>query len=335
LGLIARVKSLNIKEFRWFFMKDWGENLIRRLWADGLDKRLPVIAALIGIVLIANSFAVLTWQLVPVPDTSSFSRAVVNKLTRVASNQSRNEAADQPVAAKIGQFHLFGKFEKKTAPPPQMEAAAAPETRLNLKLRGVFSSEDKDIARAIIADAKGEDESYAIGDEVPGGAILNDIFEDRVILERNGQLETLKLPMESVPGETTTAMGRATPSPRGIPGRAPAQTIDTATADTSQILRHYRDALINDPQSVMGLVRVQPYNKDGKLEGYRIRPGQDRQLLTKFGLRSGDIVKSVNGVPMDNPIKALEILRDLSTASSVTVDIERNGAPRSFTFQIQ
>ncbi|WP_455212707.1 type II secretion system protein GspC [Kaarinaea lacus] len=314
-------------------MKDWGENLIQRFWVDGLDKRLPVIATLIGIVLIAHSFAALTWKFVPVPD-SPVSAAATNQSTRAARDQARGAEADQPLAAKISQYHLFGKFEIKKAPPPKMEVATAPETRLNLKLRGVFSSQDKEIARAIIADAKGDDESYAIGDEVPGGAILNDIFEDRVILERNGQLETLKLPVESLPGETIADTNPGMHS-RVMRGSAPAQTIDTATADTSQILRHYRDALINDPQSVMGLVRVQPYNKGGKLEGYRIRPGKDRQLLTKFGLRSGDIVKAVNGVPMDNPIKALEILRDLSTASSVTVDIERNGSPRSFTFQIQ
>ncbi|MGD8593350.1 MAG: type II secretion system protein GspC [Gammaproteobacteria bacterium] len=313
-------------------MKDWGEFFIQRFWVDGLDKRLPMIATLIGIVLIANSFAALTWKLVPIPETPDFPDSP--RAVQASGAQTSRGAVEQPLAVKISQFHLFGKFEKKKAPPPVMEVAAAPETRLNLKLRGVFSSNDKELARAIIADAKGDDESYAIGDEVPGGATLNDIFEDRVILERNGQLEVLKLPVESLPGETTEVVNRGIP-PRGGAVSAPSQPINTATADTSEILRHYRDALINDPQSVMGLVRVQPYNKGGKLEGYRIRPGRDRQLLTKFGLRSGDIVKAVNGVPMDNPIKALEILRDLSTASSVTVDIERNGTPRSFTFQIQ
>jgi hypothetical protein len=38
---------------------------------------------------------------------------------------------------------------------------------------------------------------------------------------------------------------------------------------------------------------------------------------------------------MNNPIKALEVLRDLSSASQLTVDIQRNGTPQSFTFQIQ
>jgi len=38
---------------------------------------------------------------------------------------------------------------------------------------------------------------------------------------------------------------------------------------------------------------------------------------------------------MNNPVKALEVLRDISTASQLTVDVERNGTPQSFTFQIQ
>ena len=320
-------------------MKDWGQNFIQRYWLGGMDKRLPVIATLLCIVLVAHTVALLTWKLIPVPERPAVPPDII-KSSRTANSQPIGGAVNQPVAAKISQLHLFGKFEVKTvAPPPKMDVAAAPETRLNLKLRGVFSSKDKTIARAIISDPKGDDDSYAIGDQVPGGAVLNDIMEDRVILERNGQLETLKLPVESLPGDTTaerdgnvfTRGGRRMEPPP----RAPSAPIDTATADTSEILRHYRDALINDPQSVMGLVRVQPYNKGGRLEGYRIRPGRDRQLLTKFGLRSGDVVKAVNGVPMDNPIKALEILRDLSTANSVTVDIERNGTPQSFTFQIQ
>lgn len=310
-------------------MKELGQNLLQRFWVDGLDKRLPLLVTLAVIVLLTHSMATLTWKLVPVPELHSVG-IPASQRTQTAQPA---RAADQPLARKIEAWHLFGKFEKKKLPPkPKLDVAAAPETRLNLKLRGVFASNDKELARAIIADAKGKDESYAIGDEVPGGAILNDIFPDKVILEHNGKLEILKLPVESAPSRniaSTPNRGRATSQSRSAP------TIDTATAETSEILRHYRDALINDPQSLMGLVRVQPYNKNGRLQGYRIRPGKDRKLLSKFGLRSGDIIKSVNGVPLDNPIKALEIMRDLSTATSVSVDVERNGSPKSFTFSVQ
>jgi general secretion pathway protein C len=315
-------------------MKDWGQNLIHRYWVDGLDKRLPVFATLLAIVLLTHSMASLTWKVVPVPQVED-SPAGASQTASIASG-GNVPSTDQPVARTIQQWHLFGEFVKEAPKPkPQLDVAKAPETRLNLKLRGVFSSDDKELARAIIADAKGHDDSYAIGDQVPGGAVLNDIFPDKVILERNGQLETLKLPEESQEGVVTAQSLRSRPP---IPSRAPVRgsaPINTTTSSTQEILRHYQNALVNDPQSLMGLVRVQPYSKNGKLEGYRIRPGKDRRLLSKFGLRSGDVVKSVNGVPLDNPIKALEIMKQLSTASSVTLEVERNGTPRSFTFSLQ
>jgi general secretion pathway protein C len=108
------------------------------------------------------------------------------------------------------------------------------------------------------------------------------------------------------------------------------------TPDNAALLRQYRDALINQPQSLMNLVNATPVTEkgSGKLKGYRIRPGKDRKLLGRFGLKSGDVVTSVNGVALDNPIKALEIMRDLSTATSVTLDVERNGVTESFAFQV-
>jgi len=72
----------------------------------------------------------------------------------------------------------------------------APETRLKLTLRGVFASEDSSGGRAIVGDPQGKEENYAVGDPLPGGAKLSEIYPDRIILERNGRFETLRLPKE-------------------------------------------------------------------------------------------------------------------------------------------
>ena len=37
---------------------------------------------------------------------------------------------------------------------------------------------------------------------------------------------------------------------------------------------------------------------------------------------------------MNNPIKALEVLRDLSSATQLNVEVERRGVPQSFSFSI-
>ncbi|WP_455366985.1 type II secretion system protein GspC, partial [Kaarinaea lacus] len=284
-------------------MKDLAQELTQRFWVGNLDTRLPLIIAFLAILLLTHSLAKLTWNLVPQPALESVpaaqqERPSVQRVTR-----------EQPLARKISNYNLFGKFEPKKAAVAPAQPLVVPETRLNLKLRGVFASDDLNAARAIIADARGDEDSYSIGSQVPGGAILNEIYPDRVILEHNGRLETLKLPVEDTQdagaGSSSTAAGGAGSSSSSPGSRARGSNISRSsvaqasatTADNAALLGQYRDALMNDPNSVMGLVNVRPYQRDGQLVGYRIRPGKDRALLRRFGLRSGDVVTAVNGVP--------------------------------------
>lgn len=310
----------------------WGQGLIQRLWTDKWDKRLPVLVTMLALVLLSHSMAELTWKLVPVPQLGGTGIGGAADPVMAVSPVS----GSQPLAGKIASWNIFGKFEVQKANPAPVQQAVetAPDTRLNLKLRGVFSSPNPKLARAIIEDAKGDEDSYAVDDSLPGGAVLNQVFTDKVILEYNGRLETLRLPVDEAQAAGASESGnRSSPRRGSQPGNVARPTF-SPSGDTGEMLRQYRDALLNDPQSVMGLVRAEPYQKDGQLQGYRIRPGKDRQLLTRFGLKSGDIVTAVNGVPMNNPIKALEVLRDLSTATELTVNVERRGVPQSFTFSI-
>ncbi len=303
-------------------MADWGAGLWPRLMAMGLDKRLPVLVMLLLTALLAQSLALVTWALLPgQPPQPLLIAASVGSASRAA------EVSSTADVAQISQWHLFGDAQKKFIKPVS-KVTEAPDTRLNLKLRGVLASFDSGMARAIIADGKGLEDAYAIGENLPGNAVLREIYADRVILEYRGRMETLRLPRD---GLTSNAVARK--SARGSRSRVPKQA---STADNSALLRRYRDALVNNPASLMTLVNASPVTdkSTGKLKGYRIRPGKDRKLLGRFGLKSGDVVTAVNGVMLDNPIKALEILRDLSTANAVTLEIERNGMMESFVFQV-
>jgi general secretion pathway protein C len=318
-------------------MKDLAQELTQRFWVGNLDTRLPLLAAVIAILLLTQSLAKLTWNLVPQPALDESSITAESEAPR-----SNRVVREQPLAKKINNYHLFGKYEPKKAVVAPVKPAVVPETKLNLKLRGVFASKDDNAARAIIADSRGEEDSYRLGSELPGGAILNEIHSDHVILEHNGRLETLRLPIDapeagprSRTASTRSSTNQGSRTANRNTNRSNIAQASANTADNAALLGQYRDALINNPNSVMGLVNVRPYQKDGQLVGYRLRPGKDRALLRRFGLRSGDIVTAVNGVPMNNPVKALEVLRDISTASQLTVDVERNGTPQSFTFQIQ
>lgn len=298
---------------------DW----MSRLAALGADKRLPSLAALAVILLMAQTLAVLTWTLLPAPAMEAL------PVTPVLGGGSMR--ANAPVAvANMAQWHLFGEVVKE-APKPLPQAVDAPDTSLNLKLHGVLSSKNSATARAIIADGKGAEEAYSVNSNLPGGAILREIYADRVILEYRGRMEALRLPKESLgEGAMDEDSGRGVRGSPTMPSAAPG-------GDTSTLLRQYRDALTNNPTSLMDLVRAEPVvdEASGQLKGYRLAPGRDRALLSRFGLRPGDVVTAVNGIPLDNPIKALEIMRDLAGANQVSVDVDRNGTAQSFAFQIE
>jgi len=336
------------------------QELAQKIWVENLQARLPYYTVVVAIVLLTHSLAQLTWSLVP----QSVDQPKASTAQRHSPRATR-VAREQPLAQKIGNLNLFGKYEPVKVEQEPVRPKVVPETKLNLKLRGVFASQNEEASHAIIADARGDEDSYRIGSEVPGGAILKEIHSDHVIILHNGRLETLKLPEEEGQGEVGgRGPGAARPSistvssrmaesranhsaaSRNIGGASHAgsgavantrsvENLSRDVADNAELLGQYRSALLNNPNSVMGLVNVSPYQKDGQLMGYRIRPGRDRALLQRFGLRSGDVVTSVNGVPMNNPVKALEVLRDLSSASSLTVEVNRNGSPQTFTFQIQ
>ena len=92
-------------------------------------------------------------------------------------------------------LNIFGKksiVEQSAAKPQPQEL---PKTRLKLILKGAFTSTENQKARALIAESRrGKGKLYYIDDRLPGGAVLHEVFEESVTLERGGRLETLDFP---------------------------------------------------------------------------------------------------------------------------------------------
>ncbi len=286
---------------------------------------LPGALAIVFTVAIAFRLAELTWRVVPV----STLQETVPPEVLTAAGPMRTPTAQ----TSVSQWSLFGKVE--VAPVVEVEQPVeVPETRLNLTLLGVIASTSKSTAKAIISDPSGTEDYYSVGMPVPGGATVDEIFADHVMLRRNNRLEVLRLPQDEDMGSGRPGGGMQytpdTPMRRAVP-----PSLSSDNRSTGAMLRQYREALNQDPQSVMDLVRAEPYREGDRLVGYRISPGRDRQLLSKFGLRAGDVVTSVNGLRLDNPMRGLEIMQNLQTASQVSVEVIRNGVTQNFSFTVE
>ncbi len=290
-------------------------SLLRNWTPEKLSRHGAQLATLLLLAALAASLAQLTWSLWP-QETQTAPPPVL----------AWEPAAGQPTAGQglnqVAALHLFGSAEQPAVAPAA--PVDAPDTRLNLELRGVMATESSALARAIIATRGGDELIYKVGDALPGGASLHAIHADRVILRRNGRFETLRLPKESTDG-----LAAAVPVAAGRRAGAP-----PAQQSLGESVRLYRQKLQSNPQALASLARIQPVMTEGRLTGYRLSPNEERQLFNRLGLRSGDIVTEVNGISVADSARIGELFSELSTAQRLSVVLQRRGRPTTISINL-
>ncbi len=190
-----------------------------------------------------------------------------------------------------------------------------PIAEMGISLKGTITGPEA-FARAIIDD-KGKQQLYKIGDEIMGARVLA-IFRNKVIMEVNGQEQQLvpEEPGGRKAGRAGPAMARAMPE-RGSNGAMP-------PADVMQNMEQF-----------LGRARVVPYFKGGEPYGFRISNVDNDSPLYGVGVRSGDVIRSVNGIPVRSPEDAFKAYQQLGDLSSVQVELERGGSSLSVTVPVK
>jgi general secretion pathway protein C len=272
---------------------------------------LPAAVTGVFAVLLGVQIAQTAWQVVPEPANTWRPLPERSTVTRGGTPSGPN------VNAIIG-AELFGRYVPPAVQEQRIEDA--PDTRLSLRLLGVYATQDESLSRAIISQAGGDEKPYAVGNDISRGVRLQAIYSDRVILSREGVLETLRMERDAPSMASTSA-----PAARGTDNVAP---------DPAQ-LGEIRNQLLEDPAQAQNFIRVVPANVGGAQRGYRIYPGRDRSLFTAAGLRPGDLVTAVNGIDLDDPAKALQLLTELSDATSINVTVERGGNIQNYSLSTQ
>jgi general secretion pathway protein C len=186
-----------------------------------------------------------------------------------------------------------------------------------LVLAGVLATEDPKEGMAIIGESAQAAKVVSVGAQVPGGAQLHSVYADRAIIDRSGTLESVFLPRRS--------------SGAGLP--PPAQPTPQASANDAMLDRMRR--LVNDDPGLIGQVmRPQPVFAGGKMRGFRVYPGANRQAFSRLGLRAGDLVTAINGTPLDDKDRAQEIFGTLSSSTDARVSITRNGRQQELVLNL-
>jgi general secretion pathway protein C len=265
--------------------------------ASRLSQKLPLVATWVLAILLGVQAALIVRSLiVPASATVGAPAAAPAPMRRTVDVQS------------IINAHLFGVSDP-TASEPAGEVTDAPQTSLTLVLAGTIAADDPKRGFGIIGESAANAKVYSVGDTVPGGVRLHSVYKDRVLLDRSGQVEALLLPRQSLPGT----------------GVSPAATLGSPRATTTPLADRVRKMIAQDPGAVAEIMRPQPVFMNGQQRGYRVYPGRNRQQFAQLGLQPGDLVMAINGTPLDDPARGMEIFRSIGSASQVRVTIERAG----------
>jgi general secretion pathway protein C len=174
--------------------------------------------------------------------------------------------------------------------------ADAPETTLNLKLMGVRTATRDGDGSAILQTPDNEQRLYRVGDEVVGGVTLAAVEPGRVVILRNGALESVLLSdRESLLGGVAAQASAETEAPR-VHGPVAARALMDGIAPTARA--------------------------EG---GVIVQARGDGAALAAAGLAPGDVVLAVDGARLEGLESWAAAVADAQLGAPIVLEIERAG----------
>ncbi len=295
------------------------------------SRRIP-IAIWRGLVLflaaawIVQSVASLFWAVMPKPEVAeptTFAMPVKSASAASASSGSVKFESLNTLSKVFGDPSKAVAKAPTATPPPSNVGENAPDTKLRLKLHGLFASSDAKMGSAIIADGS-KQVLYGVGEEIEGkrGVTLAEVHAQRVILNNKGRRESLWLFSE----DDAIAAAPSRPQPSKTKPKAP------PAAPGDSLNKKIRPDQV--PKNIGDVVRFSVHREGGQMVGYRIRPGRDRELFNQVGLKANDIVTEVNGIEVNDPKQIRSVYKSMKTATEAHLAVLRDGDVHYITISL-
>ncbi len=215
--------------------------------------------------------------------------------------------------------NMFGQYDEAAPVEETAPAVVADEnikdSKLNIEVQGLVAAPLQEDSWAIIG--RGDNQKlYKVGDEIEGnrGVKVAKIYDIRMVVNNNGSLEQIWLYGED---------GKDFAKSRAQTTQRPVERDD----GPEKVVISQED--IKKPKNIADVVRFMVATDNGKMIGYKVRPGRQRELFDQVGLKTDDIVVSVNGIEVNEPQKVREVYQALKTATEANLEVLRDGSTHS------
>jgi type II secretion system protein C len=253
---------------------------------------------------------------------------------------------------------IFNETPQESGPAPVVEAD------LTIKLIGT-SLLSKSKPYAIIEDPTGNESLYQVGEDIPDAGKLVAVETNRAIIDRGGHRVAIEIPTSDLPQVPPSQLGAPVglgairgPMLSGLPAawrrklqrlqRAPAAATDDNSDDNDDsddnssklelkklgpgkfaVSRSEVQQTMENPAQFFSQMRALPHFVNGKTDGFSISQVAPGSVFEQLGLQNGDLLTSIDGQPVTNPMQAMGLIQAVKTASAIDLTVNRGGTPTS------
>lgn len=286
----------------------------------------PIQSLLVGLATVVCGIwlAQITWMFL-----DPASEVVAPKVSRTDATALQSGVNWQQISADIARREFFGEVNVEADDTPEV-SVEAPETNLNFTLQAVMA-QGEGAGFAVIGQRSSNGDVFAVGDDLFGQATLSAVYGDRVIIDRRGQLETLRYEklssavLQSVNNDNPVTTETTADSFQEALSQANAEVAGggTLAASVQGMVSYVTQRANEDPEAFVQEMGLEP-----TAEGYQVT--RRARQLQMIGLRPGDIVTTVNDQPVGNIQSDQALLNQvLQTGGELKIQIRRGS--RSFT----
>jgi general secretion pathway protein C len=273
-------------------------------------------------------------------------RSLSNEADAPASTSSARKASTGPQTRdyydSIVKRDIFNEAPQESSGP-----APVVEEDLHLKLLGT-SLMSKSKPYVIVEDETGTESLYQVGEDIPDAGKLVEVEVNRAIIDRDGHRVAIEIPNPDMPEAPPSHLGGASKAPllRGLPAfrnrphvfgrRTPIPGGDNSKLQLKrlgpgkfEVSRAEVQQTMENPSDFFSQMRAMPHFVNGKTDGFSISQVAPGSVFDQLGLQNGDLVTSINGQPVTNPMQALGLMQAMKTQSALDLTVNRGGQPTS------
>lgn len=220
--------------------------------------------------------------------------------------------------------NLFDSADRKAVKETDEDYEALEPTTLKLALFGTVAG-DLPNAVAIIEETDKKTQGlYKVGDTVQN-AVVKRILREKVVLKVGVKDEILSM-LDQLPGAEPAEEGKK-PVYSQTEAGIPATTITVALAEMEQAF--------SDMNKLLSEVRIRPNFLDGKPNGLSLSNIKRDSIFARLGLKSGDIVHSVDQGKVESADDMVGLYQKLRSGAPVSLEIKRRGQDRIINYQFK